>query len=263
MNTTDELELLTTGKAARICSVRADTVLKWIKKGRLEAVRTAGGHYRIQLQDLEPFVRGRCLGDITTLPPPECSPQPLRCWEYLSRNGQVREECTKCVVFRVRAAWCFQVVGLGSDLGHAKHFCRSSCEECAYCRRVQGLATHVLVITADRSLTQRLRSEATKSVALQFARNGYEASAVIHSVRPDFVVLDRETHAAEESELVNCLASDARIPGLKVILAVRRGQTVRRLVGPAKELVVGVIEKPFGAQSVARIIDSLPVEAMA
>ena len=49
-----QAELLTTGKAARFCSVKPDTVLKWIKKGRLPAARTAGGHYRIEEQDLLP-----------------------------------------------------------------------------------------------------------------------------------------------------------------------------------------------------------------
>ena len=44
--------LLTTGKAARLCSVKPDTVLKWIKKGVLPATRTIGGHYRVEEQDL-------------------------------------------------------------------------------------------------------------------------------------------------------------------------------------------------------------------
>ena len=44
--------LLTTGKAARMCSVKPDTVLKWIKKGVLPATRTMGGHYRVEEQDL-------------------------------------------------------------------------------------------------------------------------------------------------------------------------------------------------------------------
>ena len=45
-------QLLTTGKAALLCSVKPDTVLKWIKKGVLPATRTVGGHYRVEEQDL-------------------------------------------------------------------------------------------------------------------------------------------------------------------------------------------------------------------
>ena len=262
MRALSEPDLLTTGKAARLCAVKPDTILKWIKRGRIEAARTAGGHYRIQLQDIEPLIRGRRFGDITSPPPPECNPQPLRCWEYLSPKGQLREECKKCVVYRVRAAWCFQVAGLGQDIGHAKQFCKTSCEDCAYYRRVRGLATQVLVITADRSQVHRVRGETCKGLSLQFAANAYEASAVIQSFQPGFVVLDRETHGAEENELLNCLACDPRVPGLRIILAVRPGLAGRRPSGPYRDLVVAVVEKPFSARRVAEVIDSLPVEAL-
>ena len=52
----DGPDLLTTGQAARLCSVTPDTVLKWIKKGRLRGVRTAGGHYRIERRLLDPLI---------------------------------------------------------------------------------------------------------------------------------------------------------------------------------------------------------------
>ncbi len=45
--------LLTTGQAAKLCEVTPDTVLKWIRKGRLRGGRTAGGHFRINLIDGE------------------------------------------------------------------------------------------------------------------------------------------------------------------------------------------------------------------
>jgi excisionase family DNA binding protein len=44
--------LLSTGNAARLLSVTPDTVLKWIKSGRLPAIRTAGGPYRIARRDI-------------------------------------------------------------------------------------------------------------------------------------------------------------------------------------------------------------------
>src|SRR5215469_9819296 len=48
--------LLTTGDVARRCSVKPDTVLKWIKKGRLPATLTIGGHYRVDENDLAPLM---------------------------------------------------------------------------------------------------------------------------------------------------------------------------------------------------------------
>ena len=56
--------LLTTGQAAKLCEVAPDTILKWIRKGRLRGTRTAGGHYRINPRDLQPHVRpGRLKAD--------------------------------------------------------------------------------------------------------------------------------------------------------------------------------------------------------
>jgi len=38
-------KFLTTGQMAKLLSVTPDTVLKWIKRDKLPALRTAGGHY--------------------------------------------------------------------------------------------------------------------------------------------------------------------------------------------------------------------------
>ena len=46
-------EYFSTGQAAKLCAVTPDTVLKWIKRGRLRARRTPGGHYRISREDLD------------------------------------------------------------------------------------------------------------------------------------------------------------------------------------------------------------------
>jgi len=41
--------LVTTGEMARLCSVTTETVVSWIKSGKLEACSTPGGRYRISL----------------------------------------------------------------------------------------------------------------------------------------------------------------------------------------------------------------------
>ena len=48
-----KIAYLSTGKAAKALSVTPDTVLKWIKSGKLDARRTAGGHYRIHPGEIE------------------------------------------------------------------------------------------------------------------------------------------------------------------------------------------------------------------
>ena len=46
---------LTTGQIARICQVSPATVLNWIRDRGLNAYATPGGHYRVQVQDLQAF----------------------------------------------------------------------------------------------------------------------------------------------------------------------------------------------------------------
>lgn len=91
MNTAGR-HILTTGQAARLCSVTPDTILKWIKSGRLEAHRTAGGHYRI---------KRRHLSDLELVPP---RPRNFSyCWEFYSSDGSIQAKCKNCVVYRTRA----------------------------------------------------------------------------------------------------------------------------------------------------------------
>ena len=249
-------ELLTTGQAAKVCRVTPDTILKWIKRGRLEGVRTAGGHYRIQRQDLEPLAIPSRAADSHAGQLPASHPRGIRCWEYLGERGAVRDDCRDCVVYHVRAARCFKMAGMEADIGHVRQFCRGSCEDCVYYRRVNGLATNVLVISCDDELVDRLAGEEDKSVTLRFARNPYEASAAICDFRPAFAAIDVESIPTGGEEFFDSLAADPRIPGLKIILVAPAGRR-RRL--PKSDLVLGVLEKPFGTGRLAATINSYPM----
>ncbi|MEW6249936.1 MAG: helix-turn-helix domain-containing protein [Planctomycetota bacterium] len=251
--------LLTTGQAAKLCSVTPDTVLKWIKKGRLGAVRTAGGHYRISRDDLERLSLTPGSAASATARPPECyRRRDLRCWEYLSDRGTVREDCRKCIVFRVGASRCFLMAGLEPDVGHARQFCQRSCEDCVYYRRLNGLAANVLVITADEGLIGSLSRAADERVALRFAASGYEASAIMHAFRPAFAVID-ECALDQDDRLLNQLAADSRVPGLRIVIAEAPGAKARRRARSRPrgiDPIIGVLEKPFSAQQIAALISS-------
>lgn len=255
-----ERNLLTTGEAARLCSVKPDTVLKWIKKGQLGCVRTPGGHHRIRRKDLESSIASRRPAETPAGGSLECQARALHCWEYLSDRGEVRDDCRQCVVYRVRAARCFLMAGLEPDVGHARQFCRNSCEDCGYYRRMNGLAANVLLITSDDELVNALSGEKHESVTLRFARNAYAASAIIHDFRPAFVLLDVERIQAEDSRLLDSLASDPRVPGLKVILVVPEGTRDREYEWSHHDLVVDVLEKSPTIRDIAAMIESFPVD---
>jgi excisionase family DNA binding protein len=250
---------LSTGRAAELCSVTPDTVLKWIKRGRLPATRTAGGHYRIGERDLAALIPARNTAEASPTEACDVGGRPLRCWEYLSPAGVVKAECKKCVVYQMRAAWCFQVTSLGCEIGQRKGLCHSHCRECAYYRRVTGQATNVLIITADTQFAEVLGRGNHENVALRFARSAYEASAAIWQFQPAFAVVDQET-LAHETGLLDSLRSDPRVPGLRIILA------VKRLDADAGSLrgtgIAGLIEKPFGRERIVEVVKRFPVEAM-
>ncbi len=254
-----KIQGISTGKAARLCSVKPDTVLKWIKKGRLAATRTAGGHYRIEERALAALMPALEASQIRPTPVSEKCSRPLRCWEYLSRSGTLRNECRKCVVYRIRASWCFEMATLGCGLDELKGAHNVSCEGCAYFRRVSGQATAVLVITADSEFAGFLQRGKREAVELRFARTAYDASAMVGSFRPAFAVVDADLPGSGDPDLLACLAADPRLPGLKIILAAPANSKIR-----AEELqekgVVSVIEKPFGQDRIEEVVNRFPVE---
>jgi len=247
--------LLTTGKAARICSVKPDTVLKWIKKGVLPATRTMGGHYRVEEQDLIQVLapeEGDGRGEDKTL----CS-RPMRCWEYLSNSPGA--ECQECVVYKTHATWCFRLVGVVKGTGHARRFCSGLCQECPYYRRVHGLPANVLVVSKDEVLIRELAKNENDAVTFRFARRGYDASATIAVFRPAFVVVDQAVVEELGITLLDALSADSRARGARVIVAVRKGSMGLRTHNRA---VYATIEEPFRADDLAAIVNRIPVETL-
>ncbi len=247
--------LLTTGKAARMCSVKPDTVLKWIKKGRLPASRTAGGHYRVEERDLLLVLSQDPAGEKQWEDHAALCSRPMRCWEYM--NHDPGAACLDCIVHQVQAMWCFRMVNLVKGANHARRFCTSACQECPYYRRVHGEPTNVLVITRDENLIQDLAKRESGSVDFRFARRGYDASAIITVFRPAFVVIDQAVLESLGMALLDALASDPRTAGSRIILAIRKGSLSHSIRTPG---VFAKIEEPFKATEILALIDRIPVE---
>lgn len=43
---------VTTGVAAHACGVTATAIKKWIRQGKVRAIRTPGGHFRIPVEEV-------------------------------------------------------------------------------------------------------------------------------------------------------------------------------------------------------------------
>jgi excisionase family DNA binding protein len=244
-------DLLTTGQAARICSVTPDTVLKWIRSGRLRAQRTAGGHHRILLEDLEQALGGAA-------PEPTLADTPVEqrqfsyCWEY-NGNGDLLEGCRECAVFKMRALRCYEVVEHAKEVGHKMVFCQGSCLDCDYYRIVHKQAANVLTLSDNDILTAHLRKSADSApFNFEFANCEYACSALVDKFRPDYVIIDCSLGDDVVRDMVTHLKEDPRIPRVRVILAVDSGKAP---VECDKE-VFARLEKPFTAGDIVACVSA-------
>jgi hypothetical protein len=65
-----------------------------------------------------------------------------------------------------------------------------------------------------------------------------------------------------DTELLDSLAADPRVPGLKIILVTPSGARGRKRRHPKNDLVVGVLEKPFGNREMAEAIESFLADSL-
>lgn len=54
---TDKTSLLSTGEAARACGVSTQTIVNWIRQGRIRAATTGGGRFRVHADSLVEFMK--------------------------------------------------------------------------------------------------------------------------------------------------------------------------------------------------------------
>ncbi|MHC4942693.1 MAG: excisionase family DNA-binding protein [Planctomycetota bacterium] len=212
---------ISTGDAAKRCAVTRDTILKWIKKGILDATRTPGGHYRVYEVSLRPYLAGEipCPASTTETPPTDAK-ESVPCWEFMSPSGVVNEACQECLVYRAKALRCFEMARLGENNGFRGTFCKTSCVECSYFNTVHGqLNTNsILVLTEDvhliGSLTKGLHGSPR---ILRFTSSTYECSALIDSFKPGIILVDFELHQVQIENLCQRISEDPRIPDTKII----------------------------------------------
>jgi len=113
---TDDLkdkDFLTTSEAARLLSVSPDTVLKWVRAGKIKSRRTLGGHFRIPRNELD-------------IPSESSDPDNgfsarldndfMYCWEYVASGGAIKSECKECLTYRSRSRRCYELRELPSGL---------------------------------------------------------------------------------------------------------------------------------------------------
>lgn len=215
---------LTTGQVSKRLSVTPDTILKWIKNGKLPAMRTVGGHYRISPDAIETLTgrAGNALADrgSSLESPPAVEKRLVHCWEFFALSGKTRKSCQKCLVFRAQALKCFEMNHLPKESGFGGETRALSCEKCTYFRYHQGRPFNVLLITDDKTSRAAIMEKAeSHRMHIQFASCEYESSFLVETLRPDFIVVDCTMQEEKCRELCHHLATDPRIHHHTIILA--------------------------------------------
>lgn len=241
--------LCSTFQAAKILGVTPDTILKWIKAGKIPASRTLGGHYRIRRDTLTELIKKRKFEDL-----PAETASPLKafqyCWEYNALGNEAKNDCRNCLVYKTRAKFCYEMSSVPKELGHLKLFCASICEDCDYYKYAKEHAVNVLVITDDDEFLKTLK-KASAIFSFIGTNCEYECSAIVEKMRPDIAVIDWSFHKAKDFRAY--LANDSRVPHLKIILV----SDSELPTDEGDEKVVGHVKKSITIERIEEFISRI------
>lgn len=240
----------TTSQAAKLLSVSPDTVLKWVKAGKIASYQTPGGHNRIPAEAVEALLPGGAnpTGHVTAARSYD------HCWNFYAGDDGIRDECRECVAFKSGARRCYEMRGIPDEFGPLRLFCETDCEDCEFYQLTHGRQRRrVLVVSRQESWLDRLAAQAAGSdLKLERAASEYACGSAIEKFRPDFIVLDCSFGARRIREICSHLNEDERIPFTRIILTSRRA----RWADDCEQEVCGWIAKPFTVDQLEAFIES-------
>lgn len=244
-------EYLTTSEAARLLKVSPDTVLKWVKAGKVKSYRTLGGHFRIPVSELD-----LPADDIRQPAIPASLPQDhFYCWEYLAGGGEIKEECKDCITYRSRAQRCYELKDMPGEFGCLNLLCDTECNDCEYYKVVNGQGISILVVSDSAKIINNLGTAGERNgFQIKFAANEYEAAMIIQSFRPDYIVVDCSLGKSRTQSMCRNLFSDIRLPVVRIILSSK----TRRIRDYCDREVFGWIKKPFTLEQLKQCIRGVP-----
>ncbi|MBU0984621.1 MAG: excisionase family DNA-binding protein [candidate division Zixibacteria bacterium] len=234
-------DYFTTTEAARLLSVSSDTVLKWVRAGKISSYRTPGGHSRIPRDAVATMLPVAGSNGATVLPQ-LTEPEYQYCWNFYASEGKIGDDCRNCVAYKSRAHRCYEMRDIPEQFGTLKLHCHASCTSCEYYKLMQGRGTSTLIVSRNRRLADTLQDEANdRDLILRFASSEYECGAIIDKFRPDYVVVDCSFGASRTRDICRHLSSDERIPFTRIFLTSRNADIRDCCDGE----IFGWIKKPF------------------
>jgi excisionase family DNA binding protein len=244
-------DFYTTSEAAKLLAVSPDTVLRWVKAGKVRSHRTPGGHCRIPRNSLEQLVPKL---DNSRREEQAVLTQPAYqyCWDFGNGDGIISDGCRNCVSFRSRARRCYELRKIPQQFEHLNLECPMSCAECEYYRIMKERGIGALIVSRNRRLTEGLKyAPENPELALRFADSEYDCAAVIDKFRPDYVVLDSSFGTSHTREICQHLLNDPRLPLTRIVLTSKTSRVTDCRDGE----IFAWISKPFTARLLQEMID--------
>jgi len=243
-------EFLTTSQAAKLLSVSADTVLKWVKAGKIKSNRTLGGHFRIPLTEVEIF--NGSVSDVSTNGNNNQLAMPYQyCWEYLAAGGPIKSECKDCITFRSRASRCYELKDIPGGLGCLNLMCDTECASCEYFKVVNGQKLNILILSDNKKIVQDLDDLGDSSAyRIRFSNDEYSTAVAIQEYRPDYIIVDCTLGKKRTGTICNNLFNDIRIPVVRIILSSKS----KNIKDYCDKEVFGWIRKPFSIEQLSGCI---------
>jgi len=246
----------TTSQAAKLLSVSSDTVLKWVRAGKIPSYRTPGGHSRIPAEAISALLPGVLpAGGIASGTPQE---KPFNyCWDFYAGDDGVSQACLDCVAYKSQARRCYEMREIPEEFGHLRLFCETSCDACDFYQLTHRQARSGLVISKSRDWLDRLSEETVDpSFQLKFASSEYEAAAIIEKFRPDYIVLDCSFGKVRTREICQLLTKDVRIPFTRIILTSPKP----KWRDDCDSEIFAWIKKPFSVRQLTELIEGVAGE---
>ena len=157
---------LTTTELARLCGVSRFTILNWINRGKIRAVRTVGGHCRIPASEAISFLEAFHL-DAFHNQKKSTLPNSLgHCWEYPQKTS-CDNDCRECLIYGREIDYCFVVV---RQFGKEVICCKGNCLSCAYFEEFFGFDERRPELTETHPERTEGATEEKRSVLRNFVR---------------------------------------------------------------------------------------------
>lgn len=247
-------EFLTTSQAAKVLSVSPDTVLKWVKAGKIKSNRTLGGHFRIPVSEVKMF-NGSVSDDFENGNNGLTAVPYQYCWEYLAAGGAIKSECKDCITFRSRASRCYELKDIPGGLGCLNLMCDTECSRCEYFKVVNGQKLNILILSENNNIVQDLESLDENGIfRIHFSEDEYSAAIAIQEYRPDYIIVDCSIGKRRTGYICNNLFNDIRIPVVRIILSSKS----KNIKDYCDKEVFGWIRKPFDVEQLRECIRGVP-----